>query len=184
MSLFLLSIFPKKNNGFGVSSNLIYIYLHNRCNASSYMKGTGSNQLGWNAGFSQCTTGGAVNDVDFTRAVALWMLENLCVDPARLFAAGFSNGGSMTFNLTCTMSDTFAGFSFVGSTQPPSTYPSEPTVSVWRYHSTSKYHTSIVFFLFGISIPDQLPVHSRCITISTHTHARSFSHSAGEMANL
>eukprot|EP00729_Bicosta_minor_P007259 gene7259-20962_t len=92
-----------------------------------YMKGTGSNQLGWNAGFSQCTTGGAVNDVDFTRAVALWMLENLCVDPARLFAAGFSNGGSMTFNLTCTMSDTFAGFSFVGSTQPPSTYPSEPT---------------------------------------------------------
>jgi hypothetical protein len=32
----------------------------------------------------------------------------------------------MIYNLTCDMSDTFAGFGFVGSTQPPSTYPISP----------------------------------------------------------
>ena len=92
-----------------------------------YLEGTGAPRLGWNAGFSTCNTNGAVNDVDFSRAVALWMIENLCVDTSRLFAAGFSNGGSMIYNMSCEMSDTFAGFGFVGSTQPPSTYPSSPT---------------------------------------------------------
>jgi hypothetical protein len=50
-----------------------------------FMEGTGDARLGWNAGFSQCSTGGRVNDVDFTRAVALWMIEHLCVDATRLF---------------------------------------------------------------------------------------------------
>jgi len=90
-------------------------------------QGSGSPRLGWNAGFSQCATGGAVNDVDFTRATVLWMLENLCIDSSQIYASGFSNGGSMAFNLTCEMSDVFGGFAFTGSTQPPSTYPSSPT---------------------------------------------------------
>jgi len=96
-----------------------------------YTKGTdatgGSNpRLGWNAGFSQCNTRGAVNDVDFMRAVTLWSLEQLCIDTSRIFAAGFSNGGSMTFNLTCEMPDVFSGFSFTGATMPASTYPNIP----------------------------------------------------------
>lgn len=74
------------------------------------------------------------------------------MDEDRVFAAGFSNGASMTFNLTCSMYaqrialclyrlpsaacaltlpqpaparyDTFAAFSFTGATMPTSLYPS------------------------------------------------------------
>jgi polyhydroxybutyrate depolymerase len=92
-----------------------------------YPQGTTTNadgsKLGWNAGFSTCSTGKLVNDVDFARAVVLYSLENLCVEPASVYAAGFSNGGSMVFNLTCEMSDTFSAFSWTGANQPASTFP-------------------------------------------------------------
>lgn len=92
-----------------------------------YPKGTTTDpdggRLGWNAGLSTCSTGGLVNDVDFARAVVLWLLETLCVDETRIFAAGFSNGASMTFNLTCSMPEAFAAFAFTGATMPTSLYP-------------------------------------------------------------
>ena len=88
-----------------------------------YPQGTGTPRLGWNAGFSQCSTGGLVNDVDFARAVVLYAIENLCVETTEIYAAGFSNGGSMVFNLTCAMSDTFSAFSFTGASMPQATYP-------------------------------------------------------------
>jgi poly(3-hydroxybutyrate) depolymerase len=91
-----------------------------------YPKGTTNGQrssLGWNAGTGQCSTGGLVNDVDFMRAVVLYMIEETCVDVNRVFAAGFSNGGQMTYNLTCTMADTFAGFSGTGMSMNQNFYP-------------------------------------------------------------
>ena len=53
-----------------------------------YPKGTGSSRLGWNAGNGACATGGIPNDVDFMRAVVLYMIEETCVDVNRVFAAG------------------------------------------------------------------------------------------------
>lgn len=70
--------------------------------------------LGWVAGATrslQCHTGGLVNDVTFLRAVVADMKAALCLDAARLYEAGFSNGGQMTYNLTCEMPGDFAGFS-------------------------------------------------------------------------
>jgi polyhydroxybutyrate depolymerase len=90
-----------------------------------YPKGTGSSRLGWNAGNGACATGGIPNDVDFMRAVVLYMIEETCVDVNRVFAAGFSNGGQMTYNLTCTMTDTFAGFSGTGMSMASSFYPAQ-----------------------------------------------------------
>lgn len=95
-----------------------------------YLEGTdnsGGSRLGWNAGLSQCNTRGDVNDVEFTRAVHSWMLENLCVDHDAFFASGFSNGGSMIFNITCELPSYFSGFSFTGSTWPPGQYPDSDT---------------------------------------------------------
>eukprot|EP01062_Namystynia_karyoxenos_P056261 TRINITY_DN47231_c0_g1_i1.p2 TRINITY_DN47231_c0_g1~~TRINITY_DN47231_c0_g1_i1.p2 ORF type:complete len:327 (+),score=108.59 TRINITY_DN47231_c0_g1_i1:70-981(+) len=89
-----------------------------------YPEGTTTGtSLGWNAGSSTCQTGGLVNDVDFIRAVVQDVKDNLCVDTARVFAAGFSNGGSMTFNLTCETPDIFAAFSVTGMDQKSDTYP-------------------------------------------------------------
>ena len=89
-----------------------------------YPKGTTtSTSLGWNAGFSKCSTGGLVNDVDFTRAVLLFALEELCVDQTRVFGGGFSNGGSMIFNVSCELPQYFRGFGFVGMLPPSEAYP-------------------------------------------------------------
>lgn len=93
-----------------------------------YPKGTDTSatqsRLGWNADFSSCRTGKRVNDADFARAVVEYLLDNVCIDQDRVFAAGFSNGGSMIFNLTCEMQTIFRAYSFTGSTMPSSTYPS------------------------------------------------------------
>merc|ERR1711907_217405 len=50
-------------------------------------------------------------------------IENLCLDVDRLFVAGFSNGASMTYNLSCSMTDTFAAFSGTGSSMNSAFYP-------------------------------------------------------------
>jgi poly(3-hydroxybutyrate) depolymerase len=34
-------------------------------------------------------------EIDFTRAILKWTMDNHCVDPGQLFATGFSNGGLM-----------------------------------------------------------------------------------------
>jgi poly(3-hydroxybutyrate) depolymerase len=42
------------------------------------------------------------------------MLENLCVEQSAIFGSGFSNGGSMIFNISCEIPQYFAGLSFTG----------------------------------------------------------------------
>lgn len=89
-----------------------------------YPEGTTTRtSLGWNAGFGSCQTDPELNDVDFMRAVLLDMIDTVCIDPARIFAAGFSNGGQMTFNLTCELPNAFAAFSVTGMGQTSDTYP-------------------------------------------------------------
>lgn len=90
-----------------------------------YPKGTTTRtSLGWNAGAAgSCQTDSSINDVDLVRAVLLDLIDNVCVDPARIYAAGFSNGGQMTFNLTCELPNAFAAFSVTGMGQSSVTYP-------------------------------------------------------------
>lgn len=90
-----------------------------------YPEGTTTRtSLGWNAGAAgSCQTDSSINDVDMVRAVLLDLIDSVCVDPARIFAAGFSNGGQMTFNLTCELPDAFAAFSVTGMSQSSVTYP-------------------------------------------------------------
>lgn len=89
-----------------------------------YPEGTYSSatRQGWNAGFSTCGDGRA-NDVDFAKAVVLDMIEHACVDVSKIYASGFSNGGSMTSNLTCEMSDVFRAYSITGSSMPNAVFP-------------------------------------------------------------
>lgn len=66
----------------------------------------------WNAGVC-CDPAAAldIDDVGFSRDMVAAIEEEYCIDPNRVFATGFSNGGAMTFRLACQAADIFASSS-------------------------------------------------------------------------
>ena len=91
----------------------------------------GGTRCGWNSGFPNpggCQTPGPPDsprpdDVIFAERILAWMEENLCVDMDKIFIAGFSNGGSMTYKLNCMLSERFAGMMTLGSAVGGGTVP-------------------------------------------------------------
>jgi len=82
----------------------------------------------WNAGVC-CNPAQAENidDVGFTRDMVAAIESEYCVDTARVYAAGFSNGSAMVFRLACEAADLFAAFSPVsGSLALFPCQPSQP----------------------------------------------------------
>jgi polyhydroxybutyrate depolymerase len=65
--------------------------------------------MGWNAGAccSELQPAG-VDDVQFTKDLLALLEKDYCIDPRRIYATGFSNGGFMSHLLGCKMSDVFA----------------------------------------------------------------------------
>jgi polyhydroxybutyrate depolymerase len=61
----------------------------------------------WNVG--PCCADG-VDDVEFARALVAEVEGLACVDPQRVYAAGFSMGGGMTNYVACHAADLFAAF--------------------------------------------------------------------------
>lgn len=85
----------------------------------------GPSGAAWNVG--PCCVAN-VDDVAFTKAVVAQVSAAACIDPKRVYAAGFSMGGGMAHTLACHAADVFAGVapsSFdllqdnVGDCQPP-----------------------------------------------------------------
>lgn len=79
-------------------------------------------------------------DEAFTRAMLDYLETEYCVDASRVFATGFSYGGSMSFTAACNMSDIFrgigamAGAPISGATcerQQP-----QRRVAIWATHGT------------------------------------------------
>lgn len=69
----------------------------------------------WNAG--TCCGYAArkgVDDIAFMKAMIIDIRKRTSVEKTRIYAAGFSNGGMMTYRLACEMSSTFAAFGIVG----------------------------------------------------------------------
>ena len=97
--------------------------------------GPGRSSLSWNA--DGCCGYALENDVDdeaFVRQIIADAGALAAVDPARVYAAGFSNGALLSFKLACDMSDVFAAVAPVAGvlvTEP--CQPSEP-VSVIQVH--------------------------------------------------
>jgi polyhydroxybutyrate depolymerase len=76
----------------------------------AYPDGTGGFlDQSWNAG-NCCGPAGEsnVDDVAFVRTLLASLEEDYCVDPARIYATGFSNGAYFTNRLACEMADVFA----------------------------------------------------------------------------
>lgn len=94
--------------------------------------GTGS-PMGWSAG---ATEPNGIDDVRFTEDLLNAVTREFCIDSARVYATGFSNGAFMSSRLACAMPDRIAAVAVVGGID----YPGEAcksTVPVLAVHGTA-----------------------------------------------
>lgn len=81
-----------------------------------------------------------VPDVEFLRALVAELSARYPVDPARVYVAGFSNGGYMAQHLACKATDLFAAFASVSAAgyggQPTNCGDPDP-VSILFIHGTA-----------------------------------------------
>lgn len=103
----------------------------------AYPDGIGS---GWNAG--DCCTElqtTKVDDVQFTRDLLARIESGYCIEPRRVYATGFSNGGFLSHLLACELADTFAAVAPVSGVLGvplPTCLPARP-VPVLDIHGTA-----------------------------------------------
>jgi polyhydroxybutyrate depolymerase len=112
----------------------------------------------WNVG-PCCTTSRSVDDVGFARALVAKLETQLCIDPKRIYAVGYSMGGGMSYKLACDATDLFAAvapaaFELMVENEWPC-HPSRP-ISVMSFNGTSDF---IVPYAGGASAPPNgLPI--------------------------
>lgn len=89
----------------------------------------------WNAG--TCCGGaqtGGVDDEGFIRAMVADVQSAICIDPQRIYATGMSNGGHMSYRLSCETADLFAAVAPVaGANRFPDCTPSRP-IATFAFH--------------------------------------------------
>ncbi len=130
-------------NFHGLTSNAGQQVLFSQMNGTSDAEGfivayPQGIQSSWNAG--ECCGGAqtmGLDDVGFARAVVEDIEAVLCIDPARIYATGMSNGGFMTNRLACEANDLFAAFAPVSAVNV--TLECEPArpVAVMMFNGTT-----------------------------------------------
>ncbi|MGH2515283.1 MAG: extracellular catalytic domain type 1 short-chain-length polyhydroxyalkanoate depolymerase [Ktedonobacterales bacterium] len=111
------------------------------------------NRTGWNSGGPNKP---GSNDVLFVSDLLTKMQSEFCVDPTRIYATGFSNGGAMTSVLACALAGRIAAFASVSGSYYPlvgGCHPGRP-VSVLEFHGTGDYTVPYV----GRAVTDLMPV--------------------------
>jgi polyhydroxybutyrate depolymerase len=93
-------------------------------------------------------------DVDFVREIILYLEERLSIDPARVYATGFSNGGGMAHRLACDLADRIAAIAPVSGAymQDEPCEPGRP-VPVLAFHGTADRYAPFVNEKVGQDIP-------------------------------
>jgi polyhydroxybutyrate depolymerase len=94
----------------------------------------------WNAG--ECCGTAQQNDVDdvqFTRDMLDAIEETYCIDPKRIYTAGFSNGGMLSYRLGCEMADKFAAIGAVSGTLNFAPCTPSRYVPAAHFHGTSDF---------------------------------------------
>ncbi len=66
----------------------------------------------WNAGGTVVTA----DDIAFVRDLLARLDQELCIDPGRVYAGGYSNGGGMALRLACEMPERIAAIGVVAAT--------------------------------------------------------------------
>ena len=110
----------------------------------AYPNGTGKlndKLLTWNSG--TCCSYAVdhnIDDVGFVRALITEVESKYKIDPKRIYATGFSNGGIMSQRLACDASDIFTAIAPVsGTLNYPQCNPAQP-VSIIEFHGTEDTH--------------------------------------------
>jgi polyhydroxybutyrate depolymerase len=82
---------------------------------------------------------GGTKDVEFIAKLIDTLSAHYNIDPARIYANGLSNGGGMSFALSCTMSDRIAAVGTVGAAQllPFEWCPNPKPVPLINFHGTA-----------------------------------------------
>lgn len=93
---------------------------------------------GWNTGR---LIDPKTDDLLFTSALMTHLQHRLCIDPQRIYATGFSNGGGFTAQLACHFADRIAAFGIVSGDYPEVSggcSPSRPA-SILEIHGTGDH---------------------------------------------
>lgn len=101
-------------------------------------QGTGGLMAGWNAGTSPW--GGIyakVDDVGFLAALVDQVAKTVCIDPKRVYCAGFSLGGCMCYRLSCDLSKRVAAFSSVAGPDATVTCKPKRPLPMLHIHGTA-----------------------------------------------
>jgi len=148
-----------------------------------YPYGTGV-PLSWDAG-ACCgqAVQNQIDDIGFVRAVVAGADDKLCVDDARVYATGMSNGGFLSHRIGCELADRFAAIAPVaGVNGMASCSPSRP-MPVMHFHGTADPlvpydgSTSLGF----ISVPDSFAAwgaRDQCSGEPVETYRNGDSHCA------
>jgi polyhydroxybutyrate depolymerase len=94
------------------------------------------NETGWaSGGANQPDT----NDVLFVSNLLNTLQSEVCIDPTRIYATGFSNGGGLTSILACTMAHRIAAFAPVSGSYYPLASGCDPdrAVPILEFHGTA-----------------------------------------------
>jgi polyhydroxybutyrate depolymerase len=91
----------------------------------------------WNAG--NCCEyasqrNGNIDDVGFVRAMIASIEKQTCIDPKRVFATGFSNGGMLSHRLACELSDRIASIVAVSGGSGATDYDKMPPQTLYDCH--------------------------------------------------
>jgi polyhydroxybutyrate depolymerase len=94
----------------------------------------------WNAGKCCGTSSGVARpDVQFVRDLIDTIAQKVCVDPKRVYAAGFSNGGMFSSRLGCELTDRIAAIAPVaGPIAVDGCAPARP-MPVIEFHGTGDF---------------------------------------------
>ncbi len=94
----------------------------------------------WNAGLKSDTNKSDADDFGFVEALIDEISSDYTIDPARVYAFGYSNGAFFAYALACYHSDRIAAIGSVAGTMMEETYdncsPSRPTAMI-NLHGTS-----------------------------------------------
>ena len=103
-----------------------------------YPQGAGSPPQ-WDSGSIPIRGNSEIDDIQFMRELLDSLNKGLCIDPARIFVNGISNGGGMTYRMACEMSDQVAAIGTVAGAYypiPGGCHPTRP-MPVITFHGTA-----------------------------------------------
>lgn len=111
----------------------------------------------WNVG--GWTIGSTVDDIGFTNALLDSLAEEYSIDLNRVYSTGMSNGGFMSYQLACQLSERFAAIASVTGSMTPEIWDDctpRHTTPILEIHGTSDFVIPYNGNIFSHPIPEVL----------------------------